>query len=110
MSTMSAPVPSAAARFPLMMTAMLAAGPARATAAPPEILFHADLDGRFAAPTCGKPGPAPPDDAALVVALNAARSPDALVLLGGNWAGPDPFGAALLGPHAEHAAALAEIL
>lgn len=77
-----------------------------------EILFHADVDGRLAQPTCGKPGRAPPDAAALVAALAAARAatPDLLALLGGNWAGPDPFGAALLGARGEHAAALAAIL
>lgn len=95
-------------RVLLLISLLLAAAPARAT----EILFHADLDGRFASPTCGKPGPATPDLAAVVAALDAARArqPDAVALLGGNWAGPDPFAAALLGPRAEHADALAAIL
>jgi len=77
-----------------------------------EIVFDADLDGRFAQPTCGKPGHPPPDAAQLVAALAAARAetPDLLALLGGNWAAPDPFGAALLGARAEHADALAAIL
>jgi 2',3'-cyclic-nucleotide 2'-phosphodiesterase (5'-nucleotidase family) len=80
--------------------------PARAI----RILFHADLDGRFAEPACGKLGRPPVADyAALVAALGDARA-DAqsrgdrrpFALLGGNWAGPDPFAAALLdaGPRA----------
>ncbi|MES1165454.1 MAG: hypothetical protein ABUR63_06850, partial [Verrucomicrobiota bacterium] len=89
---------------------LAAAGPVRA-ADSLEILFHADLDGRFASPRCGKPGPEAPDEAAIVASLAAARiqAPDALTLLGGNWAGPDPFGAALLGPGAAHADALAAL-
>jgi 2',3'-cyclic-nucleotide 2'-phosphodiesterase (5'-nucleotidase family) len=75
-------------------------------------VFHADLDGRFAEPRCGRPGRAPPDAAAVVGALAAARAeaPDLVALLGGNWAAPDPVGAALLGPGAQHAEALAGIL
>jgi hypothetical protein len=71
--------------------------------AEPEVLFHADLSGRFATPACGKPGKAPPDYAALVAALADARAaastrnePPPLTILGGNWAGPDPFAATLL--------------
>ncbi|HVV17449.1 MAG TPA: 5'-nucleotidase C-terminal domain-containing protein [Polyangia bacterium] len=98
----------------LAAAAILAAGrPARAQASSPalDILFHADLDGRFAAPRCDEPGAAPPDEAAIAAALAAARlqAPAALSLLGGNWAGPDPFGAALLGPGAVHADALAAL-
>ena len=99
--------------LPLAATAFLAAaGPARAAEAPPlEILFQADVDGRFASPRCGKPGSDAPDEAAVVAALAGAQaqSPDALTLLGGNWAGPDPFGAALLGPGGVHADALAAL-
>jgi len=108
---------TAAAVVFAIVGAMLAGAPARAGDAAPgprrvEIVFHADLDGRFAEPTCGKPGRAPPDAAALVGALSAARTdaPDLVALLGGNWAAPDPFGAALLGARGEHADALASIL
>jgi 2',3'-cyclic-nucleotide 2'-phosphodiesterase (5'-nucleotidase family) len=71
--------------------------------AEPEILFHADLSGRFATPECGKPGRPSPDYAALVAALAGARAaaaargePPPLTILGANWAGPDPFAATLL--------------
>ena len=90
-----------------------AAAPVRAAEPAPalEILFQADIDGRFAAPRCGKSGGDAPDQAAIVAALAAARaiSGDALTLVGGNWAGPDPFGAALLGPGGAHADALAAL-
>jgi 2',3'-cyclic-nucleotide 2'-phosphodiesterase (5'-nucleotidase family) len=69
----------------------------------PEILFHADLDGRFGSPTCGKAARPSPDYAALVAVLNDARAaaaargePAPVTLLGGNWAAPDPFAAAVL--------------
>ena len=94
-----------------ILLALAAAGePARAGVPPLEVLFHADLDGRFASPACGKPGPPLPDYASLVAALEAARTPGAVALLGGNWSGPDPFAAALLGPGARQADALAAIL
>ncbi len=93
------------------LAALVAAGePARAGAPPVEVLFHADLDGRFASPACGKPGAPRPDYASVVAALNAARTPGTIALLGGNWSGPDPFAAALLGPAARQAGALAAIL
>ncbi len=67
------------------------------SAPPTEILFHADLDGRFA-PVCGQPPAAAIDYAGLLASLDvrraAARSGDApppVVLLGGNWSGPDPL-------------------
>jgi 2',3'-cyclic-nucleotide 2'-phosphodiesterase (5'-nucleotidase family) len=85
------------------------AEPARA-AEPVDVLFHADLDGRFASPACGRPAAPRPDYASVVAALDAARTPGAITLLGGNWAGPDPFAAALVGPGAQHADALAAIL
>ncbi|HVY40037.1 MAG TPA: 5'-nucleotidase C-terminal domain-containing protein, partial [Polyangia bacterium] len=92
---------------------LAAAGPARAAEAPAplEILFQADLDGRFASPGCGKSGGEAPDEAAVAAALAGAQaqSPDALTLLGGNWASPDPFGAALLGPGGAHADVLAAL-
>jgi 2',3'-cyclic-nucleotide 2'-phosphodiesterase (5'-nucleotidase family) len=77
-----------------------------------EILFHADLDGRFASPSCGKPAPPVPDAGAIAATLAAARasSPAAVTILGGNWAGPDPFGAALFGAGAAHADVLAAVL
>jgi 5'-nucleotidase / UDP-sugar diphosphatase len=104
-------------RWPLLAAILAAGATARAqetrATTPPtlEILFHADLDGRFASPGCGKTAPTAPDDAALVAALVGARAqaPEALTLLGGNWAGPDPFGAALLGPGGAHADALATL-
>ena len=115
--------PSARTALLIAATAS-AAAPARAAdprtaAAPatPAILFHADLDGRFAAPACGASGPAQPDDAALVATLGAARAdaaargePPPLTLLGGNWAGPDPFAAALWSASAGGPATLAALL
>jgi 2',3'-cyclic-nucleotide 2'-phosphodiesterase (5'-nucleotidase family) len=94
--------PAAAAESP---GAPVAGAPA--IVAPPsrelEILYHADLSGRFATPACGKAGKEPPDYAALVAALADARAaastrnePPPLTILGGNWAGPDPFAATLL--------------
>jgi 2',3'-cyclic-nucleotide 2'-phosphodiesterase (5'-nucleotidase family) len=91
--------------------------PGAPAAAEPEILFHADLDGRFATPTCGKPGRAAPDYAALVAALADARAaastanqPPPLTILGGNWAGPDPFASTLLEQGPAGARALAALL
>ncbi len=77
-----------------------------------ELLFHADLDGRFASPSCGKAAPPAPDEGAIVATLTAARAqaPEAVTVLGGNWAGPDPFGAALFGAGARHADLLADVL
>jgi 2',3'-cyclic-nucleotide 2'-phosphodiesterase (5'-nucleotidase family) len=95
--------------WPLLAALAAAGEPARADA-PIDVLFHADLDGQFAAPGCGKTGTGAPDYASLIAALDAARTPGALALLGGNWAGPDPFAAALLGPAASHAEDLAAIL
>jgi len=85
--------------------------------APPEILFHADLDGRFASPSCGKPARPSPDYAALVAVFADARlasaargEPPPLVFLGGNWAAPDPFAAAMLGSGASGTGSLAAVL
>jgi 2',3'-cyclic-nucleotide 2'-phosphodiesterase (5'-nucleotidase family) len=76
--------------------------PARAasapgSAAPTEILFHADLDGRFA-PLCGQPLAAASDYAGLLASIDGRRAAaladgarPPVVLLGGNWAGPDPL-------------------
>ncbi len=93
---------------PIGRTALLIAAATLAPSAParagalPAILFHADLNGRLAAPACGATGPASPDDAALVATLDGERAaaaarnePPPLALLGGNWAGPDPFAAAI---------------
>ncbi|HXJ21413.1 MAG TPA: 5'-nucleotidase C-terminal domain-containing protein [Polyangia bacterium] len=92
------------------IAALFAAGePARA-AAPVEVLFHADLDGRFASPGCGKPRAPRPDFASLVATLDGARTPGSVAVLGGNWSGPDPFAAALIGPAASRAGGLAAIL
>jgi hypothetical protein len=86
-----------AASFTAIPTALSAQ-----TAAPLVVLFHADLDGRFAAPVCDKQRISSPTYAGLVAALADARAatvaraePSPLVLLGGNWAGPDSFAAAL---------------
>jgi 2',3'-cyclic-nucleotide 2'-phosphodiesterase (5'-nucleotidase family) len=97
-------------------TVATGAAPSAPVAVPvgaPVILFHADLDGRFAAPACGKPARLAPDYAALVAALHdaaaaAARGgePPPLAFLGGNWAGPDPFAAAVLTSGAPALAAL----
>jgi hypothetical protein len=84
----------------------------------PEILFHADLSGRFATPACGKPGQASPADyAALAAALADARAaasarsePPPLTILGGNWAGPDPFATTLLEQGTAGERALAALL
>jgi 2',3'-cyclic-nucleotide 2'-phosphodiesterase (5'-nucleotidase family) len=83
-----------------LATVPLAAG--AQTAAPPEVFFHADLDGRFATPVCGTQSVRSPTYAGLVAALEDARAaavaraePSPLVLLGGNWAGPDSFATAL---------------
>jgi 5'-nucleotidase / UDP-sugar diphosphatase len=87
-----------------------------APGAPPEILFHADLDGRFAAPSCGRT-PAPPDYAQLVGGLVAEReraqqkgAPAPVVLLGGNEAAPAPFARALLDGGAAGARVVADLL
>jgi 2',3'-cyclic-nucleotide 2'-phosphodiesterase (5'-nucleotidase family) len=84
---------------------------------PPEILFHADLDGRFASPACGKTARPSPDYGALVAALNDARAaaaargePAPVALLGGNWAAPDPFAAAVLDAGGSGPRALAALL
>ncbi|HVR63919.1 MAG TPA: hypothetical protein VMU50_18585, partial [Polyangia bacterium] len=48
---------------------------AAAAAAPAlTVLYHADLDGRFAVPACGKPRPAKPDYATLVGAVAGERA------------------------------------
>ena len=97
------------------------AGPRAAVPPPavePEILFHADLSGRFATPACGKPGHgAPADYAALAAALADARAaasargePPSLTILGGNWAGPDPFATTLLEQGTAGARSLAALL
>jgi 2',3'-cyclic-nucleotide 2'-phosphodiesterase (5'-nucleotidase family) len=95
--------------IPALAALAVAGEPARAAPAA-EILFHADLDGRFASPPCGKPAAARPDYASLIAALDAARTAGAIAVLGGNWAGPDPFGAALVGPRGAQADALAAVL
>jgi hypothetical protein len=103
------------------LAGMMFPGGAHAASAPFEILFHADVDGRFAAPPCGQGGQggqAPPDYAALVGAIADARAaaatrgaPPPIALLGGNWAGPDPFAAAILaGGSAAGARALAALV
>jgi 5'-nucleotidase / UDP-sugar diphosphatase len=86
-------------------------------AAPPEILFHADLDGRFATPVCGTHDVRLPTYAGLIAALEDGRSaatlrdePAPIVLLGGNWAGPDSFAAGLRALSAGGANPLATLL
>jgi hypothetical protein len=62
-----------------------------------DVLYHADLDGRFVTPRCaGTEAPAPPSYAQVVGALNAARAAaqaaggraQPIVLLGGNELAP----------------------
>jgi 2',3'-cyclic-nucleotide 2'-phosphodiesterase (5'-nucleotidase family) len=81
------------------------------------IVYHADLDGRLAVPACGSDRAPGADYAATIGAIGRARAAADLagitppiVLLGGNFAGPDPFAASLLGRGAEGAAALADLL
>jgi 2',3'-cyclic-nucleotide 2'-phosphodiesterase (5'-nucleotidase family) len=68
-----------------------------AAAAPPvepvELVFHADIGGRFAAPGCGMPDRGGPDYAALAATIRGLRPQDSsrappIVLLGGNVIGP----------------------
>jgi len=101
----------------------LAAGSAVAqtpAAAPAvELLFHADLDGRLVPLTCADPPEkvAVTDYAALTGRIAAARAqalsdgvPVPLVLLGGNIATPDLYGASLLERGPSGIAALSAIL
>lgn len=100
-------------------------GPSTPPAPPPtaivpapavEVLFHADLDGRFALPRCAGAPPRDPSPSygALIGRLDAARAsakaegrPPPVALLGGNIATPDLFGASLLerGPQGTDAVA-----
>ena len=84
-----------------------------------ELLFHADLDGRLATPSCaGAPaGGGSPSYAAVIGRLIALREAAAgteragpITLLGGNVASPDLFGATLLERGAAGIEALAGIL
>lgn len=81
-----------------------------------EILFHADLNGRFA-PVCGQPAAVATDYAGLVATIDAQRAAapaggDAppVVLLGGNWAGPDPLVGEILAGGAAGARTLAALV
>jgi 2',3'-cyclic-nucleotide 2'-phosphodiesterase (5'-nucleotidase family) len=116
----SAPAASAAAGA---SAAVVSPAPAPETVAltpessAPEILFHSDLDGRFASPACGKTTRPSPDYGALVAVLNDARAaaaargePAPVTLLGGNWAAPDPFAAAVLAAGGSGPRALAALL
>ncbi|HVV48873.1 MAG TPA: 5'-nucleotidase C-terminal domain-containing protein [Polyangia bacterium] len=108
-----------------MLATAVSTGAARAqtaatsssTAAPPapvEVLFEADLDGRFGGASCGREGPG--GYAGLVATLAAHRraaepgAPSPLVLLGGNWAGPDPVAAAILAGGAAGARTMGALL
>jgi hypothetical protein len=80
-----------------------------------EILFHADLDGRFA-PACGRPTAGAMDYAGLLGAIDVLRAAAPasgaapVVLLGGNWAGPDPLASQILSGGAAGARTLAALL
>jgi len=91
-----------------------AVAPASGPAVPTEILFHADLDGRLA-PVCGQPATAALDYAGLLASIalqRAAARVDAppVVLLGGNWAGPDPIATEILAGGVAGARTLAALL
>ena len=77
-------------------TAPTAPGDPGGPTPPIEILFHADLDGRFAAHGCEREQSRAPDFARLVGALSTARAEAAeapreapVVLMGGNLVGPE---------------------
>jgi 2',3'-cyclic-nucleotide 2'-phosphodiesterase (5'-nucleotidase family) len=68
-----------------------------------EVLFHADIGGNFAQPSCGPTRPAPPDFADLLAVIAGQRHraeqagrPRPLLLLGGNTVGPGLFARGLL--------------
>ena len=109
-----------------MLLACLFSLPARAAVPPDvvEIAFHADLDGRLAAPRCGRSLPERPDYARLAGALRtwradapgapdgeqappdaAAKAPPALAVLGGNVLGPAIFSFAAFEQSPDRAAA-----
>ncbi len=105
---------------------VLCPGPARAgepdggTSRPAEleIVYHGDLDGRFARPDCqtGRLGE-PPTYARLVGVLGQVRADAAaagsvapVVLLGGNLAAPDLFGRSLLGHDEDGARKVSKLL
>src|SRR5687767_7178420 len=67
------------------------------------IMFQADIDGRLAAPTCGRGGGETANYAATVAAVagrrdrsEAAGEPKPIPLLGGNFSAPDVFGRNLI--------------
>lgn len=89
----------------------------QAASAPLAIFYHADLDGRFGAPACGRSGRGEISYAALAGALAVERQREVdtgnlppLVLLGGNALGPDLIARTLLDRGAGGRAALTEIL
>jgi 2',3'-cyclic-nucleotide 2'-phosphodiesterase (5'-nucleotidase family) len=107
--------------FAVVVTLVVSAYAGDATGAPaaPEVtvLYHGDLDGRLGALSCGDPAAAePPDYAALVGAIEAARAdlapgaPAPLTVLGGNFSAPDLFAAELLRGGGPGAARFAEML
>jgi 2',3'-cyclic-nucleotide 2'-phosphodiesterase (5'-nucleotidase family) len=73
-------------------------------AAPLEVIYHADLEGRIATPRCGTTSaPEEPDYAAQVGAIRAIRqgandrgAPSPIVLLGGDQLAPDLFARGVL--------------
>ena len=104
--------PAASAQTP---AASASASTPRAPA-PTEVLFHADLDGRLA-PVCGQPPAAAIDYAGLLAGIDARRAaalasevPPPVVLLGGNWAGPDPLAGEILSDGVAGARTLAALL
>jgi 2',3'-cyclic-nucleotide 2'-phosphodiesterase (5'-nucleotidase family) len=85
-----------------------------ASASPLKILFSADLDGQFA-PACGQT--AAPDFVGLLAGIDLERAaardaeaPPPVVLLGGNWSGPDPLATEILASGAAGARTVAALL
>ncbi len=81
-----------------------------------KILFHADLDGQFA-PPCRQPAAAVRDFAGLLAGIDLRRAdardagePPPVVLLGGNWSGPDPLANQILASGLAGARTIAALL
>ncbi len=81
-----------------------------------KILFHADLDGQFAS-ACGQPAAAVRDFAGLLAGIDLQRAgardagqPPPVVLLGGNWSGPDPLANEILASGVAGARTMAALL
>ena len=113
LATFALTAPAATAQTPPAPTATSLPSPAPA---PTELLFHADLDGRFA-PVCGQTPTVAIDYAGLLASIDARRAAalagaaqPPVVLLGGNWAGPDPLASEILSDGAAGARTLAALL